>query len=104
MRDDGILDLDKLPALLTPEVKLFAFTHLSNSLGTINPVAQLCQKARAVGAITFVDGAQSAVAALIRICESLFRFCGSQTRQQTAKWPKRGASIKRSIGVIVRDS
>ena len=29
-------------ALLTPEVKLFAFTHISNSLGTINPVAELC--------------------------------------------------------------
>src|SRR6202008_2237053 len=33
--DDGTLDLEQLPALLTPEVKLFAFTHISNSLGTI---------------------------------------------------------------------
>ena len=46
--------------LLTPEVKLFAFTHISNSLGTINPVAELCRKAREVGAITVVDAAQSA--------------------------------------------
>src|SRR5438105_14722753 len=37
--DDGRLDLEQLPSLLTPEVKLFAFTHISNSLGTINPVA-----------------------------------------------------------------
>jgi cysteine desulfurase/selenocysteine lyase len=44
---------------LTAEVKMFAFTHVSNSLGTINPVAELCQKARAVGAITLVDAAQS---------------------------------------------
>jgi cysteine desulfurase/selenocysteine lyase len=57
--DDGTLALDQLPSLLTPEVKLFAFTHISNSLGTINPVAELCQKARAVGALTLVDAAQS---------------------------------------------
>ncbi|PYI91680.1 MAG: cysteine desulfurase [Verrucomicrobia bacterium] len=60
VRDDGTLALDQLSSLLTPEVKLFAFTHVSNSLGTINPVSELCQKARAVGAITLVDAAQSA--------------------------------------------
>ena len=60
VRDDGTLALEQLDALLTPEVKLFAFTHISNSLGTINPVAELCDKARAVGAITVVDAAQSA--------------------------------------------
>jgi len=37
--DDGTLALDRLSSLLTPEVKLFAFTHVSNSLGTINPVS-----------------------------------------------------------------
>jgi len=57
--DDGTLDLEKLPALLTSEVKLFAFTHISNSLGTINPVAELCEKAHSVGALTLVDAAQS---------------------------------------------
>jgi len=60
VRDDGTLALDQLPSLLTRKVKLFAFTHVSNSLGTINPVAELCQKARAVGALTLVDAAQSA--------------------------------------------
>lgn len=60
VRDDGTLDLEKLDGLLTPEVKLFGFTHVSNSLGTINPVAELCAKAREVGAVTVVDGAQSA--------------------------------------------
>jgi cysteine desulfurase/selenocysteine lyase len=59
VNDDGTLALDKLPSLLTPEVKMFAFTHVSNSLGTINPVAELCQKARCVGAVTLVDAAQS---------------------------------------------
>src|SRR5947207_6694238 len=59
VRDDGTLDLAHLPKLLTPEVKLFAFTHISNSLGTINPVAKLCEKAHAVGALALVDAAQS---------------------------------------------
>ncbi len=59
VRDDGTLELEQLSSLLTPEVKLFAFTHISNSLGTINPVADLCEKARAVGALTLVDAAQS---------------------------------------------
>jgi len=40
-------------------VKLFAFTHISNTLGIINPVAELCRRARAVGAVTVVDAAQS---------------------------------------------
>jgi cysteine desulfurase/selenocysteine lyase len=59
VRDDGTLALEKLSTLLTPEVKMFAFTHVSNSLGTINPVADLCQKARKVGAVTLIDAAQS---------------------------------------------
>jgi len=53
------LDLDQLDALLTPEVKLFAFTHISNTLGVINPAAELCRRARAVGALTLIDAAQS---------------------------------------------
>lgn len=57
--DDGLLDLSQLDRLLTSEVKLFAFTHLSNTLGTINPAAELCARARAVGAVTVVDAAQS---------------------------------------------
>jgi cysteine desulfurase / selenocysteine lyase len=59
VRDDGSLALDQLPSLLTNEVKLFTFTHVSNSLGTINPAADLCEKARAIGAVTLVDAAQS---------------------------------------------
>jgi cysteine desulfurase/selenocysteine lyase len=59
VRDDGTLEHEQLSELLTREVKLFAFTHVSNSLGTINPVTELCQKARAAGALTLVDAAQS---------------------------------------------
>src|SRR4029077_5243618 len=57
------------PSLLTREVKLFAFTHVSNSLGTINPVAHLCEKARAIGALTLVDAAQSVGHAPINVRE-----------------------------------
>lgn len=56
---EGGLDLAALDNLLTPQVKLFAFTHISNTLGVINPVAELCRRARAVGALTLVDAAQS---------------------------------------------
>ncbi|HEY0863267.1 MAG TPA: cysteine desulfurase [Lacunisphaera sp.] len=56
---EGGLDLAALDQLLTPQVKLFAFTHISNTLGTINPVAELCRRARAVGAVTVIDAAQS---------------------------------------------
>lgn len=58
--EEGILRTELLPTLLTPDVKIFAFTHVSNSLGTINPVADWCTAARAVGAVTLVDAAQSA--------------------------------------------
>jgi cysteine desulfurase/selenocysteine lyase len=57
--DEGLLDLSQLDQLLTPEVKIFAFTHMSNTLGTINPAAELCARARKAGAITVIDGAQS---------------------------------------------
>jgi len=57
--DEGRLDLAALDSLLTSEVKLFAFTHISNSLGTINPVAGLCARARKAGIVTVVDAAQS---------------------------------------------
>jgi cysteine desulfurase/selenocysteine lyase len=57
--DEGLLDLGTLDTLLTPEVKLFAFTHVSNTLGTVNPVAELCARARKVGAVTVIDAAQS---------------------------------------------
>ena len=57
--DEGVLDLGNLDALLQG-VKILSFTHISNALGTLNPVAELCKKAKAVGALTLVDAAQSA--------------------------------------------
>jgi cysteine desulfurase/selenocysteine lyase len=58
--DEGLLDLSRLDSLLTPEVRVFAFTHVSNTLGTVNPAAELCTLARAAGVVTVVDAAQSA--------------------------------------------
>ncbi len=56
---DGFLDLDKLPQLLTSRTKILSVTHASNALGTINPVEELIKRARVVGALVLVDGAQS---------------------------------------------
>jgi len=58
--DEGLLDRRQLDALLTPGVRLLAFTQISNTLGTINPAAELCARARELGAVSLVDGAQSA--------------------------------------------
>ena len=58
--DRGELDLAQIDKLLTPRVKLLALTHVSNALGTINPVRELIRRAHAVGAVALVDGAQSA--------------------------------------------
>ena len=55
--DRGELDLEKIDQLLTPKVKMLAITHVSNALGTINPVRELIQRAHKVGAVALVDGA-----------------------------------------------
>lgn len=55
----GELDEDALETLLCERTKVFAFTAMSNVLGTINPVAELSARAHAVGAIAVVDAAQS---------------------------------------------
>jgi cysteine desulfurase/selenocysteine lyase len=58
--DIGLLDLSRLDEFLTRAVKMLALVHISNSLGTINPVAELCARARKLGIVTLVDAAQSA--------------------------------------------
>jgi cysteine desulfurase/selenocysteine lyase len=56
--DNGELDIDAFDRLLTTNTKLVAFPHVSNALGTVNPIKQLTAKAKAVGAWVLVDGAQ----------------------------------------------
>ena len=57
--DDGRLDLDDLDTVITARTKVVAFTHVSNVLGTINPVAAIVDRAHAVGALTVLDACQS---------------------------------------------
>lgn len=57
--DIGELDMLAYAKMLGPKTKIVGITHVSNVLGTINPVAEICAMARAVGAVTLVDGAQS---------------------------------------------
>jgi cysteine desulfurase/selenocysteine lyase len=57
----GRLVLDDLPTLLTERTKVVAFSHVSNALGTVNPVKEIAAAAHVVGALVVVDGAQGAV-------------------------------------------
>jgi cysteine desulfurase/selenocysteine lyase len=58
--DEGRLDLDELHRLITERTRMVAVTHISNVLGTINPVADICRIAHEAGALCLVDAAQSA--------------------------------------------
>jgi cysteine desulfurase/selenocysteine lyase len=57
--DEGVLDIEALKGLLNPKVKLVAVNHVSNAIGTINPIAEIIQLSHAVGAKVLIDGAQS---------------------------------------------
>lgn len=60
MSDAGVLDLDAFAALLGPKTKLVTVVHVSNSLGTINPIREIVQVAHAANVPVLVDGAQAA--------------------------------------------
>jgi cysteine desulfurase/selenocysteine lyase len=59
LTDDGRLDLTDLETVITAHTKVVAFTHVSNVLGTINPVLAIVARARKVGALTVLDASQS---------------------------------------------
>lgn len=59
LTDDGRLDLTDLEEIVNPRTKVLAFTHASNVLGTVNPVATLVARAKQVGALTVLDACQS---------------------------------------------
>jgi cysteine desulfurase / selenocysteine lyase len=61
VNDAGELMLDAYEKMLGPKTKLVSIVHVSNALGTVNPVKQMIIRAHAVGALFMVDGAQSAV-------------------------------------------
>ena len=58
--EDGSLDMVDFDNKLSEKTKIVSIVHISNTLGTINPVKEICRKARLKGALTLVDGAQSA--------------------------------------------
>ena len=58
--DDGLLDLSQLPTLLTERTRLVSITHVSNVLGTVNPIADIIRQAHERGIPVLVDGAQGA--------------------------------------------
>ena len=60
VHDDGQLDLDAAASVIGERTRVVAFTHVSNVLGIVNPVAALVDLARAVGALTVLDACQSA--------------------------------------------
>ena len=57
--DDGLLDLEALDALLARGPRLVGVVHVSNVLGTVNPVAEIARRAHAAGAVVLVDGTQA---------------------------------------------
>ena len=57
--DDGELVMEEYEKLLSPKTRMVAVNHVSNALGTINPIKEITQKAHAVGARVLIDGAQS---------------------------------------------
>ena len=57
--DRGVLDLNQFDRMISPKTRLVAVTHISNALGTINPVELIIQKAHAAGIPVLIDGAQS---------------------------------------------
>lgn len=61
IKDDGSLDMDAFAALLGPRTRVVAVTHMSNVLGTINPINEITRLAHAAGARVLVDGCQGAV-------------------------------------------
>ena len=58
--DNGILDMVEFENLLSKNTKLVSVSHISNTLGTINPIEEIIEKAQAVGAKVMIDGAQAA--------------------------------------------
>ena len=59
LAEDGTLDLEDVDTIINHRTRLLAMSHVSNSLGTINPVKELAARAHAVGAAVLIDGAQS---------------------------------------------
>lgn len=69
LKGDGTLDLDQYESLLSERTKIVAAVHISNALGTINPIREMCRLARKKGVPVLVDGAQAAPHAKIDVAD-----------------------------------
>ncbi len=93
--EEGRLVLDDLPSLLSERTKLVAVSHVSNALGTVNPIKDIAARAHEVGALVLVDGAQGAVHAKVDVQElgvDFYAFSGHKMCGPTgcgALWARR---------------
>ncbi|MBY0233047.1 MAG: SufS family cysteine desulfurase [Gemmataceae bacterium] len=69
LTDDADLDMEAFAGMMNPRTKLVAIVHLSNSLGTLNPVEEIIEQAHAVGAVVLIDASQSAAHQAIDVRE-----------------------------------
>ncbi len=65
--DDGVLQVEKLPELINSKTKIIAVAHVSNVLGTVNPIAEITKIAHEKGVVVFVDGAQATQHVLVDV-------------------------------------
>ncbi len=93
--DDGLLRLEVYEVLLHLKPKLVAFTHVSNMLGTVNPVREMTEMAHAAGALVLIDGAQAVPHMPVDVQEigaDFYVFSGHKTLAPTgsgALWARR---------------
>ncbi len=93
--DDGILRQDVFDVLLRLKPKLVAFTHVSNMLGTINPVVEMTRKAHEAGALVLIDGAQAVPHIPVNVAEigaDFYTFSGHKVMAPTGSgvlWGRR---------------
>jgi len=73
--DDGTIDMDAYKELLTPDVSIVSFAHVSNAIGTINPVKEMCALAKEIGATTVVDAAQAVGHLQVNVSDIDCDFC-----------------------------
>lgn len=69
VNDEGELIMEEFEKLLSAKTKLVSIVHVSNALGTVNPIKQIIERAHAAGAIVLIDGAQSTVHLEINVQE-----------------------------------
>ena len=69
IHDDGSLDQEAYRSLLTERTRLVSIAHVSNVLGTINPIREMIAEAHAVGAVVVIDGAQGAAHEVVDVKE-----------------------------------